>query len=309
VVRGRPAPKQPLANTKPKRNAHLPSVRDLRDRIRSLKSTQQITKAMKQVASARIRRAQMVQKQASPYAEALGVMLRDLMNAVGNVDHPFMKPGKEGAPAGVVLMTADKGLAGAFNSNIIRAGEIYTREHGNVLYYPVGNKARSAAKRTRFETAEAWSLSAKQKLDTAQEVAAKVTDDFIAGTISEIVLVSPKLVSMMTQKPETRTLVPIVAEKTKEEQPKGPRADVEFAPSPEAVLTRLLPKYLEFTIFSAMLETDAAFYAAQLIAMTNATDNAGKLLDDLTLAMNKARQALITNDMLEIVGGAEAQSG
>jgi len=286
----------------------VPSVRDLRDRIRSLKNTQQITKAMKQVASAKIRRAQTVQKQASPYAEALGAMLKDLMQAVGSVDHPFMKPGTEGAPVGIVLMTADKGLAGAFNSNIVRAAEVYTREHGNVLYYPVGNKARNAAKRTRFETAESWSLSAQEKLDTAKEVAAKVTDDFTGGRISEIVLVAPKLVSMLTQKPETRTLVPIVAEKSAEEV-KGPRAEVEFAPSPEAVLTRLLPKYLEFTIFSAMLETDAAFYAAQLIAMTNATDNAGKLLDDLTLAMNKARQALITKEMLEIVGGAEAQAG
>ena len=251
----------------------------------------------------------MVQKQASPYAEALGAMLRDLMNAVGTVDHPFMKPGTEGAPAGIVLMTADKGLAGAFNSNIVRASEIYAREHGNVVYYPVGNKARAAAKRTKFETAESWSLSTQQKLDTAKEVAAKVTDDFVGCRISEIVLIAPKLVSMMTQRPETRTLVPIVAETSQDEQPKGPRTAVEFSPSPEAVLTRLLPKYLEFTIFSAMLETDASFYAAQLIAMTNATDNAGKLLDDLTLAMNKARQALITNDMLEIVGGAEAQAG
>ena len=288
----------------------MPSVRDLRDRIKSLKNTQQITKAMKQVASAKIRRAQMVQKQASPYADALGVMLQDLMDAVGSVDHPFMKAGKDGAPVGLVLMTADKGLAGAFNSNIIRAGEIYTREHGNVVYFPVGNKARNAAKRTRFATTEAWGLSAQDKLATAKEVAARVTDDFTSGAISEIVLVAPKLVSMMSQRPETRTLVPIVAEKRADDGAKrGPRADVEFAPSPEAVLTRLLPKYLEFTIFSAMLETDAAFFAAQLIAMTNATDNAGKLLDDLTLAMNKARQAGITNEILEIVSGAEAQTG
>ena len=289
----------------------MPSVRDLRDRIRSLKNTQQITKAMKQVAAAKIRRAEAAQKQARPYADALYAMLKDLMAAVGAVDHPFMKPGKEGAPLGIILMTADKGLAGAFNSNVVRAGESYVREHGeNVLYYAVGNKARNAAKRTRFETAESWSLSAQQKLDTAREVAAKVTDDFNDGKISEIVLVSPKLVSMLSQKPETRTLVPITADKPDEEQDrKGPRAEVEFAPSPEAVLTRLLPKYLEFTIFSAMLETDAAFYAAQLIAMTNATDNAGKLLDDLTLAMNKARQAAITKEMLEIVGGAEAQAG
>jgi F-type H+-transporting ATPase subunit gamma len=159
----------------------------------------------------------------------------------------------------------------------------------------------------RAETGFSESLSAQEKLETAKLVAAQVTDDFTAGKISEVVLISSKLVSVMVQRPEVRTLVPIVAEKS--ERASGPRAEVEFAPSAEAVLTRLLPKYLEFTIFSAMLETDAAFYSAQLIAMTNATDNAGKLLDDLTLAMNKARQAAITKEMLEIVGGAEAQSG
>ena len=285
----------------------MPSVRDLRDRIKSLKNTQQITKAMKQVAAAKIRRAEIVQKQARPYAEAVGAMLRDLMAAVGTVDHPFMKPGTEGAPKGVILMTADKGLAGAFNSNVIRQAEQFARANPNVAFYAVGNKARNATKRMMAETKYSASLSAGEKLAIAREVAAKVTDDFTSGTISEIVLVSSKMISVMVQRPETRTLVPIVAEKA--EVAAGPRTAVEFAPSPEAVLTRLLPKYLEFTIFSAMLETDAAFYAAQLIAMSNATDNAGKLLDELTLAMNKARQASITKEMLEIVGGAEAQSG
>ncbi len=285
----------------------MPSVRDLRDRIKSLKNTQQITKAMKQVAAAKIRRAEMVQKQARPYADALAAMLKDLMAAVGAVDHPFMKAGSEGAPRGVILMTADKGLAGSFNSNVIRSAEHYARTNGNVVWYAVGNKARNATKRMSAETAYTASLSTGEKLAVAREVAAKVTDDFTNGKISEIVLVSSKMLSVMVQRPETRTLVPIVAEER--EAVAGPRAQVEFAPSPEAVLTRLLPKYLEFTIFSAMLETDAAFYAAQLIAMSNATDNAGKLLDDLTLAMNKARQTAITTEMLEIVGGAEAQAG
>ncbi len=285
----------------------MPSVRDLRDRIRSLKNTQQITKAMKQVAAAKIRRAELVQKQARPYADALGAMLRDLMQAVGSVDHPFMKPGAVGAPRGVVLMTADKGLAGSFNSNVIRAAESYVRTNGNVVYYAVGNKAKNATKRMGSETAYSASLATGEKLSIAREVSARVTDDFTSGKISEIVLISSKMISVMVQRPEARTLVPIVAEKR--EAATGPRADVEFAPSPEIVLTRLLPKYLEFTIFSAMLETDAAFYAAQLIAMSNATDNAGKLLDDLTLAMNKARQTAITTEMLEIVGGAEAQAG
>jgi F-type H+-transporting ATPase subunit gamma len=287
----------------------MPSVRDLRDRIKSLKNTQQITKAMKQVAAAKIRRAELVQKQARPYADALGAMLRDLMAAVGTVDHPFLKPGREGAPKGLILMTADKGLAGAFNANVIRLGERFARENGNVVWYAVGNKARNATKRLAAETALSESIGASDKLKLAQTVAARVSDDFASGKISEIVLISSKLVSVLLQRPEARTLVPIVAEAREDEAPSGPRAEVEFAPSPEAVLTRLLPKYLEFTIFSAMLETDAAFFSAQLIAMTNATDNAKKLLDDLTLAMNKARQAAITTEMLEIVGGAEAQAG
>ncbi|GAC1313763.1 MAG: F0F1 ATP synthase subunit gamma [Vulcanimicrobiaceae bacterium] len=285
----------------------MPSVRDLRDRIKSLKNTQQITKAMKQVAAAKIRRAEMIQKQARPYADALAAMLKDLMAAVGAVDHPFMRAGTEGAPRGVILMTADKGLAGSFNSNVIRAAEAYVRANGNVVFYTVGNKARNATKRMLSETAYTSALSTGLKLDIAKEVAAKVTDDFTSGKISEIVLASSKLINVMVQRPEIRTLVPIVAEQRAAVT--GPQAAVEFSPSPEAVLKSLLPKYLEFTIFSAMLETDAAFYAAQLIAMGNATDNAGKLLEDLTLAMNKARQTAITTEMLEIVGGAEAQAG
>jgi F-type H+-transporting ATPase subunit gamma len=286
----------------------MATVRDLRDRIRSLKNTQQITKAMKQVAAAKIRRAEMAQRQARPYAEAMFAMLHDLMDAVGVVNHPFLKPGTASAPKGVILMTADKGLAGAFNSNVIRLGEQVARNAGSVAWYAVGTKARSAVNRLSQTTGGFYvALSTGPKLDTARQVAARVTDDFAAGKISEILLVQSKLASMTVQRPESRTLIPIVAEKR--ETASGPRAEVEFAPSPEAVLTKLLPKYLEFSLFSAMLETDAAFFAAQLIAMSNATDNAGKLIDELTLQMNKARQAAITKEILEIVGGAEALAG
>jgi F-type H+-transporting ATPase subunit gamma len=281
----------------------MPSVRDLRDRIKSLKNTQQITKAMKQVAAAKIRRAEIAQKQARPYAATLAEMLNDLMSAVSSVDHPFMKPGKAGAPSGVLLMTADKGLAGAFNSNVIRAGEAAARERGNVRWYAVGVKARNAVRRLGSPDAPSWALNAPSKLDTAREVARRVSDDFVAGAISEVVLVSSKLVSMLSQKPETRRLIPFEIERGEASPSKGA---VEFAGSPEFVLSRLLPKYLEFTIYSAMLETDAAFFAAQLLAMTNATDNANKLIDELTIQMNNARQAAITKELLEIVAGAEA---
>ncbi len=287
----------------------MPSVRDLRDRIRSLKNTQQITKAMKQVAAAKIRRADALQKQARPYADAIGAMLRDLIANVGAVDHPFMKLGRADAPKGVIVMTADKGLCGAFNGNLVRAADLFQRENPTVVWYPVGHKARNGVRRLPQATTEAWSLGQNNRLDIARAVAAKVTDDFIAGRISEIVLVSPKLVSTMIQRPEVRRVVPVSAEKTTAQAQEGPRAAIEFAPSPEAVLTRLLPKYLEFTLFSAILETDAAFFSAQLVAMNNATENAGKLIDELTIVMNKARQASITKEMLEIVGGAEALAG
>lgn len=286
----------------------MASVRDLRDRIRSLKNTQQITKAMKQVAAARIRRAELLQKQSRPYADALAAMLRDLMASVSSVDHPFMKPGREGAPLGVIVMTSDKGLAGAFNSNLIRQAETFGRENANVQWYSVGIKGRNALRRQKGPTQSFWPLTQGVMLDVAREVAQKVSADFVAGNISGITLISPKLISMMSQRPETRAVVPIVAERT-ETKGDTPKGSVEFAPSREAVLSRLLPKYLEFTIYSAMLETNASFFAAQLVAMSNASDNAKKLIDELTITMNKARQASITTEILEIVGGAEALVG
>jgi F-type H+-transporting ATPase subunit gamma len=282
----------------------MPSVRDLRDRIRSLKNTQQITKAMKQVAAAKIRRAEALQKQSRPYADAMGAMLRDLIANVGSVDHPFMKPGRAGAPAGVILMTADKGLAGSFNANLIRMAETHGRENANLVWYSIGIKSRNALRRQRGETLQFWPLAQGDMFDNAQQLARRVTDDFIAGRIGSLTLVSPKLVNMMTQRPEMRQILPIVAEDKSEKS-----GSVEFEPSPEFVLGRLLPKYLEFTLYSAMLETNASFYAAQLVAMNNATDNAKKLIDENTVEMNKARQAAITKEILEIVGGAEALSG
>src|SRR5579863_8691403 len=172
----------------------MPSVKDLRERIRSLKNTQQITKAMKQVAAAKIRRAEMAQKQARPYADTLSEMLRDLMAAVTTVDHPFMKPGNAGAPAGVILMTADKGLAGSFNSNAISAAEEYRRNSdGGVEWYSVGVKGRNYIRR-RDEIEQYWPQSAGVKLDVAREIARKVGDDFLAGKISKITLIDRKSV-------------------------------------------------------------------------------------------------------------------
>jgi F-type H+-transporting ATPase subunit gamma len=286
----------------------MPSVRDLRDRIRSMKNTEQITKAMKQVAAAKIRRAEALQKQSRPYANALGQMLQDLLANVGSIDNPYMNPGQAGAPTGVILMTADKGLAGSFNANLIRIGEQLQRDDANRRWYSVGNKARNAVRRFGGEEVKVWPLQSPDKLAAAREIAAQSSDDFVNGRIGSLQLISPKLVSMMSQRPETRQLLPVVAAEAAP-RAEGPRNAVEFEPSPESVLSRILPKYLEFTIYAAMLETDASFFAAQLVAMSNASDNAKKLIDLLTVQMNNARQAAITKEILEIVGGAEALAG
>jgi F-type H+-transporting ATPase subunit gamma len=159
----------------------MPSVRDLRDRIRSLKNTQQITKAMKQVAAAKIRRAEQAQKRARPYADELASMLRELIASAGAVDHPYMKPGRAGAPAGVILMTADKGLAGAFNANLVRAADLHQRADKNVVWYAVGVKARNGVRRLPQPTAEFWPLSAGSKIETARAVARRVGEEVAAG--------------------------------------------------------------------------------------------------------------------------------
>jgi len=286
----------------------MATVRDLRDRIRSMKNTQQITKAMKQVAAAKIRRAEMLQKQSRPYADALSAMLNDLMANVSSVDHPFMKPGREGAPIGVIVMTADKGLAGAFNANLIREAEVHGRANENVLWYSVGIKGRNALRRQPNPTEAFWPLTQGQMIEVAREISQRVSDDFVSGKIGGITLISPKLINMMSQRPEKRAILPIVAVRD-DANAGASKGAVEFEPSAEAVLSRLLPKYLEFSIYSAMLETNASFFAAQLVAMNNASENAKKLIDELTVQMNNARQASITKEILEIVGGAEALAG
>ena len=177
-------------------------------------------------------------------------MLRDLLSGAGSVDHPFMKTGLAGAPKGVIVMSADKGLCGAFNGNLVRAADLFQRENANVVWYPVGNKARNRVRRLPQPTAQAWSLSQAEKLETARAVAAKVADEFVAGKIGEIVLVSPKLISTMLQRPEVRTIVPIPRKPhhidgmrmsiTRRIDPAGPKGAVEFAPSPEGRVDALV---------------------------------------------------------------------
>jgi F-type H+-transporting ATPase subunit gamma len=285
----------------------VPTLRQLRDRVKSLKNTQQITRAMKMVAGARIRRAELAMRAARPYAAAIGEMLTQLASAGGSsVNHPLLESREVKARA-ILLMTADKGLAGAFNSNLVREALARARGELPVKLYLVGTKGRVQLKRTPYPVIEAWPLGNGQFDKLAAEVAAKLTADFVSGAVDSVTLVSSRFVSTMVQRPTAMQLLPIAAAGARARD--ASKNSFEFEPDVSAVLAALLPKYLEFTIFQALLETQASEFAARLIAMTNATDNAGKLIDEITLLMNKTRQAQITKEILEIVAGAEALKG
>ena len=263
---------------------------------------------MKQVAAAKIRRAEAARKRARPYADALGEMLGDLISA-GLVLRSSLHEAREGgAPPGIIMMSSDGSRR--VNSNVIRAAEDFARpRHRAILRRRQSAQRGAAAWAPPIIHRGRWGPSRSSTPRAKWRAAPRTTS---APANPEIVLVSQKLVTMMLQRPQARKLVPILMEDLSTLQgganrrPRPPARAVryEFAPSPELVLSRLLPKYLEFTIYSSMLETDAAFFAAQLVAMTNATDNASNLIDELTIAMNNTRQAQLEDS--SIVGGAEA---
>ena len=285
----------------------MPTVRQLRDRVKSLRNTQQITRAMKMVAGARIRRAELAMKAARPYAASIGDMMRELA-ATGGATHPLLAERGSGKRA-ILLMTADKGLCGAFNSNLVRAAlSVAAQSPSPSTLYIVGVKGRTQLRKSPHPVEQAWPLAGKPFVELAAEIARTVIDDFLAEKIDGLTLVSSRFVSTINQRPTPMRLLPIERDPSAAAK-NASKNSFEFEPDGAAVLAALLPKYVEFTIFQALLETQASEFAAKLLAMTNATDNAGKLIDELTLVMNKTRQAAITKEILEIVGGAEALKG
>jgi F-type H+-transporting ATPase subunit gamma len=303
----------------------MPTLRQLRDRVKSLKNTQQITRAMKMVAGAKIRRADAAMRAARPYASSINEMLQELVAAGGALDHPLLRaravvpaqatqaPVAQARPLlrrGVVLMAADKGLCGAFNSNLVRAAITIAAEGGkDTSMYVVGVKARVQLRRQPYQMVAFWALGSQPFVELSREIAARLTQDFLSGAVDALTLVSSRFVSTAVQRPNAMQLLPIAPPgETKHERAPNENA-FEFEPDAQAVLAALLPKYLQFTIFQALLETQTSEFAARLLAMTNATDNAGKLIDEITRVMNATRQDSITKEILEISGGAEALKG
>jgi F-type H+-transporting ATPase subunit gamma len=301
----------------------MATLLDFRRRIRSVKSSQQITRAMKFVAAARLRRAQEAALAARPYAKELARLLRSIMSRIQDVQHPLMAQREEKNVLAIVL-TGERGLAGAFNANILRkAGEFFRANSGKkVVTVPVGKKGRDSLKKAGFQFAgEYINVLARVEFKTAREIANLATDLYAKGEIDAVYIIFSEFKSVMTANLTVEKLLPIekIVEapgaKTdshassensgkKHSEQDSAQIDYIYEQPPEELLGKLLPKYIETQVLRAMLESSAAEYAARMTAMEAATKNAGEVIEALTMTMNKVRQAAITTEIIEIVSGA-----
>jgi F-type H+-transporting ATPase subunit gamma len=295
----------------------MPTLLDFRRRIRSVKNTQQITRAMKFVAAARLRRAQEAAIAARPYAKELSRLLRSIMARIDEPQHPLLAKRPEERILAIVL-TGERGLAGAFNANILRKANEFLRERRDkkLSIVPVGKKGRDSLKRAGFQfAAEYVNVLAKVEFSTAREIAGLVADLYVKDEIDAVYLIFSEFKSVMTANLKIEKLLPVEPEQALESsaenaavQPgeKKPESQVDYIYEQpvEKLLAALLPKYIEAQVLRTMLESSAAEYAARMAAMESATRNAGEVIQALTLHMNKVRQAAITKEIIEIVSGA-----
>jgi len=288
----------------------MPTLLDFRRRIRSVKNTQQITRAMKFVAAARLRRAQESALAARPYATELARMLRSIMARIDEPQHPLLAKRPEERILAIVL-SGERGLAGAFNTNILRKANEFLRANKDkrLSIVPVGKKGRDSLKRAGFSfAAEYINVLAKVEFGTAREIAGLVTKLYAEDEIDAVYLIFSEFKSVMTANLKVEKLLPVEPEAATSQgaEDKEPESQVDYIyeQPPEKLLGALLPKYIEAQLLRAMLESSAAEYAARMAAMESATRNAGEVIQALTLHMNKVRQAAITKEIIEIVSGA-----
>jgi F-type H+-transporting ATPase subunit gamma len=286
--------------------------RALRRRIRSIESTKKITRAMELIAASRIIRAQQRVEASRPYARYLTEVLRNLAAAGGNVtSHPLLQPASDAQTVGFIVVAADRGLAGGYNANVLRAAEraIQEEQRAGRDYRLIvsGRKAESFFRFKRYRIEAAFrGFSEQPTYENARTIAAEVLSRFEAGEVGRVELVYTQFLSVGSQRVVTRRFIPVPVETLTEGADEGMRAGYEFEPTPEAILARLLPSYVEARLFDALLEAAASEHAARQRAMKSATDNASTLITNLTRVMNRARQESITTEIMEIVGGAEA---
>ncbi len=289
--------------------------RVLRRRIRSVQSTKKITKAMELISASRIARAQQRVAAARPYAEQITAVIGNLASAGAGMASPLLQPRDDLHTIAYVVVAADRGLAGAYNSNVIRSAERAMRtartEGRATRLIVVGKKAQTYFRfRNEPIDAEFLGMTDQPTYENAREIAAFVTQRFESGEYDAVQLVYTQFFSVGTQRVTERRFMPLdpatIESAAATTSTEGPKADYEFEPEPEVILERLLPRYAEARLFAALLDASASEHAARQRAMKSATDNAQELITKLTRVMNRARQDSITTEIMEIVGGAEA---
>ena len=294
----------------------MASLQDIRRRITSVKNTRKITKALELVAGARLRRAQLRIEEMRPYADRMQELMVGTSRAAASFRNLALLQRRDVQRVALLVVTGDRGLAGPFNGQVLRrAFELEREERAaghEIAWTVIGRKGASTLRFRRYELTAQWAgFVDKPTYADAQAVAHKLAELYIAAEVDRVVLVYNSFVSALVQRVTTTDLLPIPQEVLEGEEQMSPReealrGDFIYEPEPEEILERLLPVYLETEIYRALLESATSFLAAQMTAMRNASKNAGELIDTYTLQMNRARQAQITQEILEIVAGADA---
>ncbi len=288
----------------------MPTLRDIKRRIKAVQSTSKITKAMKMVAAAKFRKAQQRMFEMRPYADRMNSILSSLANGAEGEIHPLLavRPRKK---IEVLVLTSDRGLCGAFNTNILKAATNHTsklqKEGFELNISAVGRKARDYYKRRNIPLHKSWTgISGRIAYANAQEIAAEIIENYTNETVDEVILIYNEFKSVVAQKIVVTRLLPLAPIETSETLPVF---NFIYEPSKEDIFSSLLPKNVEIQIFRALLESQASEEAARMSSMENATKAANDMIDSLTLQFNKARQAAITKELMDIVGGVEALKG
>jgi F-type H+-transporting ATPase subunit gamma len=286
----------------------MPRDRDLRRRVRSVKNIQQLTRAMQLVAASKMRRAQEAVLASRPFEQKLRSMLNELAPYADPELSPLLRARTPMRRVAVVLITTDRGLVGPMNVNLVRTALRFAQSQPDTAYVAVGRKGIGSLRRMRAPViAEFPNIPDRPTTNDTNIIARVAVDEFVNGNVDEVHLGFTRFINTLRQEPTIRRILPLVPEE--EDLDDLPPIQYLFEPDPQTVMEQILPRFVEMTVYQAVLESKASQYSAQMVAMRNATDAADDLIGDLTLAANKARQTRITKEMLEIASGAEALKG
>ncbi|MBI3946008.1 MAG: ATP synthase F1 subunit gamma [Armatimonadetes bacterium] len=289
----------------------MATTRDIRRRIRVVGNIQKITSAMEMVAAARLKRAQNRVAAARPYAEKMAEVMGNLSRAAGDLQHPLLEV-REPRRMAAVVVTADRGLCGSYNTNVMRRAAELLRAHADLerVVLPVGRKGPGAFRRQGYMVGATFPLPTRDvSLADARGITAEVRRLFESGEVDVVYLVYTRFYSALRLQPTVQQLLPLQTPDAADAGAARASDEYLFEPEPERLLASLLPRYLDVQVFQALLESVASEHGARMAAMRSASDNAGEMIDRLTLSFNRARQAAITREIAEIVGGADALKG